>query len=81
MPLDATTATMIDTLVPIVLPALIDLIKSLHAQTNPTAPALTDAEATAALQAASAATAAKDDAWLRAHPVVTDMTGTQPAHD
>lgn len=77
--MDANTTTMVDTLVPVILPAIVDLIKSLHAQSNPTAPPLSDAEALAALQAAAAATEAKDAQWLAAHPTAADATSPAPS--
>ena len=49
-------------------PAAIALIKSLFAKSNPDAPVPTDEEVVAAWNSAFAASLAKDDAWLAAHP-------------
>lgn len=49
------------------LPSIISLIKGIHATQNPDAPALTDEDVIAALNAAIASSVAKDDQWLAAH--------------
>ena len=51
-----------------VIPMLVDFIKGLHAQVNPTAPPLDDAGALAILLSVANASIAKDDAWKAAHP-------------
>lgn len=82
--LDPNTATVIDTLGPVVLqaiPQIIAALKSSHAQQNPSAPVPSDVSVLAALQAAAAASIAKDETWKAAHPTVTDQTGTHPAVD
>lgn len=50
------------------LPGVIDLIKARHAETNPDALPLTDAEVIAALKSAIDSSEAKDDLWLSVHP-------------
>lgn len=82
--MDANTATVVDTLVPIILqalPSLIAAVQAWHGAAHPDQATPSEASVIAALQAAAAASLAKDDAWLKAHPVVTDVTGTLPAVD
>lgn len=62
------------------LPSILALIKSSHAAQNPGAAPLTDADAFAALAFAVASSAAKDRAWLAAHPVEADRPAP-PASD
>jgi hypothetical protein len=47
------------------IPGLIQQIKDMHAQVNPTLPPLTDAEAKDLLHQAVIADTATDEAWLR----------------
>jgi hypothetical protein len=60
------------------LPVVIGMIKGLHAQADPNAPPVTDAEVLAALQQAVASSIAKDDQWLQAHPQGPDIGGDVP---
>jgi len=50
------------------LPGILALLKANHAQQNPGAPALTDADALRGLNDAVFSTVAKDEAWKAAHP-------------
>ncbi len=49
------------------IPGIIDLVQARHAQSDPTLPPLTDAEAIAILRAAIDSSVAKDENWLAAH--------------
>lgn len=49
------------------MPGIIDLAKTLFAQTHPTEPVPTDEEVIAAYQQALASSLAKDAAWLASH--------------
>ncbi len=55
------------------LPALLPEIKDLFHKANPNEPVPTDDQVHQAFLAAIAATLAKDDSWLQAHPPTSDQ--------
>ena len=84
MPLTANEVQLIETLAPLIaqsLPEIVAAIKGIVAQKQPDTPDVSDAAIIAAFHAAVAADVAADSAWLKAHPQVTDQTGTSPAVD
>lgn len=84
MPITAQDAQLIETLAPLIvqaLPEIVSAIKGIVSAKQPDAPSASDAAILAALHQAVAADVAKDSQWLAAHPV-TDATGqTFPATD